>query len=232
MSDTLVRWFTVGWLFGSADASENSPRHRRVANDAAGAAPELASPVDEKLIAQLRAGDESAYHDLWTRYVGRLVSFAAPRIGSPDIAADLVQDVFVTLWCDRTRLAPRVGIEAYLYRAVLHRIQNARRRRSRSEAYLRYNALLQSRAPSTTSKGADDVVEAGEASALIERLLGRMSPRVREIFLLSRDEGLTAPEIAGMLGIGAQVVRNQLAVAMRILAENLRSFQEGGDTER
>ena len=48
----------------------------------------------------------------------------------------------------------------------------------------------------------------GQASSML-------SPRQREIFMLSRNEGLSASEIAARLSIGEQVVRNQLSAALK-----------------
>jgi RNA polymerase sigma-70 factor (ECF subfamily) len=212
--DSVMSATVMGWLFGGAffDSGASSPTNHST------------DEASRALVSQIRAGDESAFQSLWMQYCPQLISFAARYLESTDVAADVVQDVFVTLWFDREKLAPRTTLAAYLYRAVWHRAQNVRRSRGRERSYAALEAIAPiARLPMGENAG-EKAVEVDDARTLIARLLNRMTPRVREIFLLSRGEGLTAPEIADALGISPQVVRNKLAIATKILAENIKGL--------
>lgn len=176
---------------------------------------------DEALIVRLRHDDESAFRAIWESYHARLTSFATRQVRAPDVAADVVQQVFVALWDGRRTLAPRSTLAAWLFRAahlrtllVLRAERDARRREVDW-------ADADDFGIATSANDAADRAEVRERIEHVRALLGRMPPRVREIFLLSRREGLKPNEIAVMLGIKPQVVYNQLSTALRLLAEGL-----------
>lgn len=181
-----------------------------------------ATPSDDAtLVPRIRAGDEAAFKELLAYYHERLIAFADRYVRSRDVAADTVQHVFLTLWIDHATFAPRTTLAAYLYRAVWHRAQHELRHARIERRYELHVTAEHAVAPFVATHAGDESVEAGETLAAINRLLAGMTPRVREIFLMSRVDGLSAPQIAETLGIGVQVVYNQLSRAAKTLAEGL-----------
>jgi RNA polymerase sigma factor (sigma-70 family) len=77
--------------------------------------------------------DEEAFRALYELYEPPLVLVAQRYVWGPDMAADIVQDVFFNVWVHRAVLDSPIG--PYLYRAVLNRAANARGRRRMVDRY-------------------------------------------------------------------------------------------------
>src|SRR5690606_25190745 len=78
---------------------------------------------------RIRAGDRRAFDVLFESYYPALCDFVSARIGSPEVAEELVQDVFIDLWQRRARLDPHAALRAFLYRAAKNQALNYLRRR-------------------------------------------------------------------------------------------------------
>ncbi|HAL81783.1 MAG TPA: hypothetical protein DCO83_05735 [Mucilaginibacter sp.] len=70
----------------------------------------------------------------------------------------------------------------------------------------------------------DKLVEVKELQQTIEKSLDELSPRVKEIYKLSRDEGLSNHEIAEKLNLSEQTIKNQVSVAIKHLRKSLTSI--------
>jgi RNA polymerase sigma factor (sigma-70 family) len=80
-------------------------------------------PAD--LVARVRAGDEAALEAIFRAYATPLCGFAVRYLRSADLAADLVQDLFLWIWRNRSDWTIQTGLKAYLYRAVRNRALDA-----------------------------------------------------------------------------------------------------------
>lgn len=70
--------------------------------------------TDETLVSKLRKGDEKAFDVIYERYWERLYSYAYRRLSPADMAYELTQDVFVSLWVRRDQLSIQVSLSGYL----------------------------------------------------------------------------------------------------------------------
>ena len=180
---------------------ESMPGHR---NDA----DRLAALVDAA-----RGGDADATDRLYASVRPRLLRVALALGVDPDDAADLVQE---TLWAAHRNLsrfdAGRASFEGWLGTILV------RRARNRWRALARGRRLLKAFAASTwTSSEAGS--RAVEARLTLRRLLDRLTRRQREVTALYEIDGLSAEEVAGILGISAAGVRSLARDARRRLAE-------------
>lgn len=179
----------------------------------------------EPIVERLRAGDESALREVWELHYGSLVRFATRYMQSADAAADVVQQVFVTLWERRALLAPHHTLSAHLFGAVRFRaLHELRQERTRERAHIHAGQDTEAGAQVANNEGALNLDLSGLSDSIVA-VLNTLSPRVRGIFLMHRVDGLTAPQIAALLGINTQVVYNQLSKAVRALAVGLKELK-------
>lgn len=182
------------------------------------AAPE---PPAVSLVSRLRAGDREAFEEVFRAYYGRLADYARGLVGSQDAAEDVVQEVFVTLWVTRDRVTTPDNLAAYLYRSV----------RNRGLNYLRHSRLVadfqarQTREAPVGTAPADWDVEQAEIGQALAQAVAALSPRCREVFQLSRDRGLTYPEIARTLGISVKTVETLMGRALKSVRARLAAFR-------
>ena len=166
--------------------------------------------------ARIRAGDEHAFEQLFGDTYPRLVRIAAAYVDG-DAAADVVADVFVSVWNARSTWTP-VDVDAFLYRAVRNRALNHVRGVTR-ELHRRetYQALDIDRSDSKPQSD-DDLRTTAVRAAVAE-----LNPRQREFVVLRWQEGRTPAEIAELLGTS---VRAMTSLQDRTLATLRRRAPE------
>ncbi len=162
-------------------------------------------------VERLRAGDREAFEAVFRAYYPRLADYANGLVRSKDTAEDVVQEVFVALWTQRDRLTSPDNLVGYLYRSVRNRSLNQiRHRRMVTDWQTRQAAEDPPAAPP-----ADREAENAEIAEAVRRAVATLSPRCREVFELSRDRGLTYPEIAASLGISIKTVETLMGRALK-----------------
>ncbi len=170
--------------------------------------------TDEKaLLQQLRDGDGTAFTAIYNTYYGTLYLHAYNRLRNREIAQDIVHDLFTNLWSKKTQLTISEGLSSYLYTAVRNRIIDYVSRQESSSRYIQSlgKYLEQNR------DRPDLKVEAQELAALIEKEIAALSPQLRIVFELSRNEHLSHKEIAIKLNLSEQTVRGYIKNALRTL---------------
>lgn len=173
-------------------------------------------PSTPELLAAVRAGDRGAFERLFRHWYARLADYAAGLTRSADTAEDAVQDVFIAIWKRREALPEHTKLAAYLHRAVRNRALNQLRGQQSTDGL---SDAAEDDAPTATS--ADAELLTGELSDAIARALAELAPRTREVFQLSREQGLTYNEIAAALDISVKTVETLMGRALRQLRTRL-----------
>ena len=185
-----------------------------------------ASAIDDReLLARLRAGETSAFDAIFRANYALLVRVAEAMLRDRAPAEEIAQEVMLELWRRREALDVTESVRGYLLQATRNRSLNALRHRAierRSEPQL---AAGVSRLPPT-----DAAVREREIEVAIHAAMDNLPDRCRQIFELSRIEGLKYAEIAARLGISVKTVEVQMGKALRILRERLRPWLPGGET--
>jgi len=172
---------------------------------------------DTERLRRVKADDATAFEEIFHDYYGRLCAFARTITYADDVATDVVDDVFATMWLQRGTLEIRTTLAGYLYRAVRNGALNARRDRTTHET-------LHARWLSSETSLSDDAsatVEREELSHVIDRLLAALPERRRVAVTLRWRAGLSHAEIAEILGVNVQSVANLLNRALHDLRRML-----------
>jgi RNA polymerase sigma-70 factor (ECF subfamily) len=179
------------------------------------------SPVqhsDPDLVARIRAGDERAFEALFREYYKPLRRYAITIVHRPDVAEDIVQAVFLSLWTGRHEWVLRSSLKAYLYSAVHHRaLQLLRHERVRDRHVI---AVLEGgdwTDASPPASGPDAQVADQELSQLLQSVIEGLAPRTRQAFELQRYHQLSYAEIAGVMGISVKTVGVHIGRALALL---------------
>jgi RNA polymerase sigma-70 factor (ECF subfamily) len=173
-------------------------------------------PISQgELSRRIGAGDELAFESAFRMHYARLCDFANTIVRAPDIAEEVVQDVFANLWHNRSRLRINTSLRAYLYAAVRNRALNHQRRAAPERAL-----DAQPEAPAA-DPGAHAALESAELRARVREAIRSLPPRNREVLELRWLHGLTHKEIAESLGISLKGVENHLARGLAALRDRL-----------
>jgi RNA polymerase sigma-70 factor (ECF subfamily) len=187
----------------------------------------MSTPQDSlqpEVLARIRTGDREAFELLFRAWYPRLADYAARLLASRDAAEDAVQEVFVAVWGRRERLPEGTKLPAYLHRAVKNRALNQIRSYKTSNRWLEQEDHQVAVIPVGVTE-----MENEELNRALKGALDNLSPRGREVFLLSRHQGLTYPQIADTLGISVKTVETLMSRALKSLREQLlpRLLEDG-----
>ena len=145
-----------------------------------------------------------------------LCAFSIKYVGDLDEAKGLVHEVFVSLWEKIGRLPDDANYKSYLYTAVRNRSLNVIRDKKK-------NVTLEHVAEHELAESNDALV-AKELEAEIEIAIQSLPEKCREVFELSRVEGLKYTQIAEKMGISIKTVEAQMSKALNVLREHLKEF--------
>lgn len=176
-----------------------------------------ATPNNEfELLQQSAAGSEEAFKALFLLYQRRIFSYAFKVIPSREVAEDVVQETFLEIWRIRHRLPEIENFNAYLHKIAHSKLYQNLRQVAKEELVLQH---LKTRGNMADEAG--NPLLGKEVAMFIQSLVDRLTPRQREVFLLSREEGLTYEQIAERTGIGFETVKSHLADALRFLRSGI-----------
>jgi RNA polymerase sigma-70 factor (family 1) len=177
-------------------------------------------PYDEPvLLKQIAGGNTTAFGEVFEHYHRRCFSYAFKIMDSIESAEDIVQEVFLNLWSIRERLPSINNLNSYLHRMVHNQACTELERSSRDELVIH---VLKNGPFATEEEEAGSRLLAREVREHIHQLVDSLSPRQREIFLLSREQGLKYEEIAARLNISFQTVKTHLRDTLKLLREGLK----------
>lgn len=172
---------------------------------------------DIALTELLKKGDSIAFSTIYSRYKGLLYVYACKIVRDFDLAEDLVQEVFMSIWDKRATIDFRTSISSYLYSAVRYRFFDFIDKQKVKSDYVQSFQLFLDKGEFLT----DNYIAEKELAELIEIEIARLPHKMREIFELSRKLNLKNTQIAEQLGISEKTVRNQLSLAIKILRNKL-----------
>lgn len=167
---------------------------------------------DEKHIIQLVSEDnEAAFKELFDYYYPKVKVFLGTIIESEDDVLDLSQNVFVKVWSMRKILPEIRSFGGYLYRTCRNiAIDECRKSRKAIPLSEGYDEI-------SSGDMADDEFIAKEADRQIEHMLSNLPPKRRQVFIMSRRQGLSNSEIAERLNISKKTVENHLHLVLKEL---------------
>lgn len=165
-------------------------------------------------------GDKAAFEQLFRDWYVRLCVYAESIVRDRDLAEDIVQNVFCTLWEKRLGINIRESLKSYLYRSVYNAALNSMKHEKVKLAFFQFMNEHGAKGENNIEYYFDEEnqnVILREINTAIEAL----PEQCREIFMLSRFAGKKSTEIASILNISVRTVETQLYRAMKRLREDL-----------
>ena len=172
------------------------------------------------LLQRLIEGDARAFEEIYRQYHARVYGFIWHFTKDAATSEELTQQFFVRLWERRGQLHATHGFENQLFAIARNLTIDALRRQAREH---RLYAAYEERVASPRNH-TEEAVWAAEVQERAEAAIAALPPRRREIFRLSREEGLTYPEIAQRMGISIKTVEAQMTKALQSLRTQLGQF--------
>lgn len=177
---------------------------------------------EQRLIEKSLEGDESAFAVLYTRYYNQVYAFCSRLLRGRFDVEDAVQQVFLEAWRSMGRFEGRSLFSTWLTKIAIHTCLSFHRKASRM--IINTNEEIDPYDHATTllwgegQKIPEEEVFLSERKTMVNKLLSRMTPKKKVVFMMSDMQGMTAPEISSVLKIPDATVRTRLFHARREFA--------------
>ena len=169
-----------------------------------------------QLIHALKAGDPKAYTFLVNTYHHKLCVYAYSFTHDHNLSEDIVQNVFMRIWNKRKNLKDEFVIISFLYKSVYNEfIDQYRSQKSVYPLEKKYIDALNDIVENEEDHSLDRIIK------LVKQEIQNLPPKCKEIFLLSKEEGLTNIEIAEYKNVSIKSVEAHITKAYSILRNSL-----------
>ncbi len=169
--------------------------------------------TDEQIMQRIMDKDPTVYNELYDKLYRKLFLFAKSLIDDTEEARDIVTESFIKLWAQQNQFANMVHLQVYFYTVIKNAcIDHMRKNKLRNKIE---NHLLKS---GTISENAIErrYQEAELVQILYERI-NQLPERMQQVFKLTYLDGYSRTEVAQMLNLSENTIRNTNAAAMKAI---------------
>lgn len=180
--------------------------------------PERTVYNEKELLALVSRSDRTAFTMLFHMYKHKLYAYVLRLAGSEMLAEDIVQDVFLKLWLDHEQLRDIDHFGSYIFRMSKNHIINHFKR-------MAHETLIVAEMFQQGTGGHDDtqdMIAVKDIEKVLGEIIQKLPPQQKAIYHLSREEGRTHEEIATLLKISPNTVKNHIVQAMTTIRAQLR----------
>jgi len=161
---------------------------------------------DDKLLILIRQDDKKAFDLIYKRYWENLFVYVNRVVDDKDEAQDIVQEIFVSLWSRRAQSANILSLKAYLFSMARHSGLKYIRNNINKATYLDSLKMF-------FDEDCDQVnqeMDANELRVIIYKEIEQLPAKMKEVFILSRNENLSYKMISEKLMISEKTVKKQI----------------------
>ncbi len=178
-------------------------------------------------IIQLKKGDQKTFEKIFNEYYKKLLLYAKEYVVDLEIAREFVQEAFLKLWEIKKSLLENTNLEAllftiirndclnYLKRITVKKRYNEFTQKTFNELQLNYIALKDS---------TSELLFLDELQKKIDDAIAELPVKCKEIFEMSRFDGMKYKEIAEKLSISSKTVENQISEALKRIRQKIENY--------
>ncbi|WP_199185054.1 RNA polymerase sigma factor [Aquimarina sp. I32.4] len=165
----------------------------------------------------LKKGDEKAYNYLIDTYHHTLCVYADSLINDTMKSQDIVQNVFIKIWEKRKLLNINFSLQNYLYRLTYNEfIDQYRKTKAVTKIEKKYIEYLNSFVEKEDHEMMEKLIN------MVKHAIQELPPKCKQIFELSKKEGLTNLEISNHLNINIKTVEAHITKAFSLIRKRLK----------
>ena len=176
--------------------------------------------TEKELVKKLKEGDSFAFEVLFYKYRNKVKGFAIKMVPAQVDPEEIVQEVFVKLWLRKEGIDPEKDFHSYLFSIAKHLVIDYLKSAVNRKLYFVGEHYQQD----LLMEESFDTTMAEDAEEKLQKLINEIPERRREIFRLSRFEGLSYKQIAERLNISENTVDSQIRNALAFLRKEFRKM--------
>ena len=166
-------------------------------------------------------GKETALASLHRLLHRRLFNFSKSITRASEDSEEIVEDVFVKLWTNRTQLNEIENLQVYLYVAVKNHSLNLVAKKARNAITDSFDDLDIDLSALTADP--HKIMVTTEMMRRMQKVVDTLPPRCKMIFRLVREDGLPYKEVAQILNISVNTIDVQMAIAIKKICAALQT---------
>ncbi len=163
-------------------------------------------------VAAIKNGNQNAFEEVFYNYHNKLYAFIFSKTKSVFIAEEVTQLTFIKFWQYRTHLNEELSINVQLFRIAKTTLIDALRKESTSNAALKLVPIKEQ-----ANDGVEEHIYQKELQKRLEQAINKLPLARRNVFKLSRQDGLSYKEIAIRLSLSTKTVEHHIALALKQL---------------
>ncbi|MCH3994705.1 MAG: RNA polymerase sigma-70 factor [Prevotella sp.] len=160
--------------------------------------------INQILLQRLQEGDQKSFDKIFLQYYPKVQLFINGIIHQKEDSENIAQDIFIKLWQNRSTVDRIQNFDSYIFTVSKHAAFNYLRK----EVY--HNSESINRIASQEDYSIEDEMMAKSLLEYIRKAINSMPDQRKNVFLLSRIEGLSNEEIANKLHISKRTVENHI----------------------
>jgi RNA polymerase sigma-70 factor (family 1) len=182
----------------------------------------MLADTEKKLLEQVAIGSsEKAFRQLFDIYYDPLVHYASYIIGNSSLAEEIVSEVFISLWKNRSKLTEIHELKKYLYTSTKNKaidyIRHAKSLSFISLNKMEFKECIEFETPE------DKCIEKEIRTKLGDTIL-KLPEKCRMVYQLVKEEQMKYQEVAELLDISPKTVENQMIIAMKRIREEIAMY--------
>lgn len=173
--------------------------------------------IELLLLQQIAAGDEKAFRSLINIYNPVLFPGINRMVKDPEVSQDILQETYLRLWLYRDKMPtienPRAWILKIAYRRAFTFLQV-----SKNQFKIKVGI---SRHISSSHVEIEKSLDFNTLNNLVKTAVSRLPPQQKKVYQFSRVEGYSQNEIAEMMGLAPQTVKNTMGRALQFIRDHI-----------
>ncbi len=174
--------------------------------------------TDNQLCSRMMQGDRRAFEQLFRKFYPELCAYACQWVSIED-AENVVQDIMLWMWQNRSELKVENTLRSYLFVSTRNRCLTLINR-----GHLRQRIVQEMHQSLSEQFEAPDFYVIGDLVARLEQALAQLPESYREAFVQHRFRNKNHKEIAAEMGVSTKTVEYRIAQAVKYLRVELKDF--------
>ena len=177
----------------------------------------LSEKQDKELVELLMGDSQEAFGELYARYRKQLIYLCKQCLKTESDAEDVVHDIFLKLWETRHLLVTVSSFSGFV-KAMAQNYATDKLRHVDVHSRFARNMLMNVK---DSTNETENLILDNNYRELVDELIEKLPPRQKEVFRLSRIEGLTYKKISELLHISVNTVQEHASLALEKMEKNL-----------
>ena len=170
---------------------------------------------DKRLFDAIKDNSETAFKVVYEEYFAKLTQFITRMSHNEELAEEMAQRTMIKVWEQRDQIILTTSLKAYLYKVSYHEYL----------MYLRKKSKFQN-IEDTVIEAIDELEDEHDNQILLDKIrkeIDKLPPKCREVFILSKINGMKYKEIAVQLNISTKTIENHMTKALRQIREAFKN---------